>query len=147
MEVLFQKIHTLSKSASFHIKLTEGQHYRRFYRQKEVLGDFVPPRGRHFAVGSKPVNSGLGFCFVSHTGSIQPSGFVPLDCGNVRTPALADVYRNHQTFRDLLDLSKLTGKCQSCEYRDYCSGGSRARTFATTGDYLGSEVACAYRPG
>jgi MoaA/NifB/PqqE/SkfB family radical SAM enzyme len=32
-----------------------------------------------------------------------------------------------------------------CEYRDLC-GGSRARAFAHSGDYLGSDPLCAYQP-
>jgi len=144
MEFLFEKIHTLSRRAPFHIKVTEGQHYRRYYRQQEEAGNGIPPRSRHPLVASRPVNSGLGFCFVSHTGSIQPSGFLPLDCGNVRTETVADVYQNHSVFKDLRDLTRFNGKCGSCGYRDFCSGGSRARTFAVTGDYFNSEEGCAY---
>jgi radical SAM protein len=142
MESLFERIHTLSKRVPFRIKVTEGQQYRRFYHQKEEEGDSLPWRGKHPPVADQPVNAGLGFCFVSHTGSIQPSGFLPLDCGNVRTSPIATVYQHHPTFRDLRDLSKVHGKCAGCPYLAYCSGGSRARAYAMTGDALASDPMC-----
>lgn len=142
MEFLFEKIHTLSKRAPFRIKVTEGQQYRRFYHQKEKKGDRLPWLGNHPQVSPQPVNAGLGICFVSHTGSIQPSGFLPLDCGNVRTAELATVYQDHPTFRDLRDLTKVHGKCSRCPELAYCSGGSRARAYAMTGDALASDPMC-----
>jgi len=142
IETLFGRIHALSKRVSFHIKVTEAQHYRRYFLEREEAGDLVPRHGPHPPIGAKPVNAGLGFCFVSHTGSVQPSGFLPLDCGNVKTEPLADVYRRHPTFRALRDLSLVQGPCGACPYLETCSGGSRARTFGLTGDYLGSETAC-----
>lgn len=144
METLFGKIHALSKRVGFHIKVTEAQHYRRYFLQRAEEGDLVPRRGPHPPIGSRPVNAGLGFCFVSHTGEVQPSGFLPLDCGNIKTDRLAAIYRRHKTFVALRDMSLVTGPCASCVYLDYCSGGSRARTYALTGDYLGSETACQF---
>ena len=41
----------------------------------------------------------------------------------------------------------LKGKCGVCEYRDACSGGSRARAYALTGDYLAEEAFCLHQPG
>ena len=41
----------------------------------------VPDQG---VPGILPVNEGKGFMFVSHTGEVQPSGFLPLSAGNVR---------------------------------------------------------------
>ena len=45
----------------------------------------------------------------------------------------------------LRDPDRLKGKCGACEYRRVC-GGSRARAYAITGDYLESEPYCAYVP-
>lgn len=143
-EGLFAKIHALSQKAPFHIKVTEGQHYRRFYIRKEGTTAVLPHTGRK-PVSSRPVNAGNGFCFVDHTGVVQPSGFLPIDCGNVKTASLEWIYREHPVFRDLRDLSRLKGKCGICEWRDFCSGGSRARAFSLTGDYLAEEPLCAYQ--
>ena len=90
-------------------------------------------------------NSGNGFLFVSYDGEIFPSGFLPLACGNVKTDSVTEVYRNHKVFWELRNPDLLKGKCGICEYRYIC-GGSRARAFAMTGDYLEDEPFCAYIP-
>jgi radical SAM protein with 4Fe4S-binding SPASM domain len=92
------------------------------------------------------VNDGKGFVFISHVGEVCPSGFLPLVAGNVREQPLPDLYRNAQLFRELRDPKLLQGKCGECEFREVC-GGSRARAYAVTGDYLASEPYCVYQPG
>jgi AdoMet-dependent heme synthase len=82
---------------------------------------------------------------VSHVGEIYPSGFLPVSAGNVRTHDLVDVYRSAPLFTSLRDRSQLKGKCGVCEYRAVC-GGSRARAYAVTGDWLAEEPACAWVP-
>ncbi len=47
------------------------------------------------------VNDGKGFLFVSHTGDVYPSGFLPLRAGNVREVRLAETYRTNPLFRSL----------------------------------------------
>src|SRR5690606_38829026 len=94
---------------------------------------------------ARGVNDGDGFMFVSHLGDIYPSGFLPIAAGNVRRDDLVDVYRNAPLFRRLRDRSQLKGKCNVCEYRPVC-GGSRARAYAMTGDYMEAEPFCAHIP-
>jgi radical SAM protein with 4Fe4S-binding SPASM domain len=94
---------------------------------------------------ARGVNDGDGFLFVSHTGEVYPSGFLPVSAGNIRTDDLVDVYRNADLFRRLRDKSQLKGKCGVCEYRPVC-GGSRARAYAITGDPLEAEPFCAHVP-
>ncbi len=112
----------------------EGAPRREFGFQADAIGR--APKG---------VNDGNGFVFVDHTGNIAPSGFLPLAAGNVRTDDLVEVYRHHPIFRELRDPERLRGKCGRCEYRALC-GGSRARAYAVTGDYLGEEPCCLYEP-
>jgi radical SAM protein with 4Fe4S-binding SPASM domain len=138
LESLFERLYALSRSVNYAIKTTEGQHYRRVALQQWKLRRDTPPP-RMFGT-----NDGKGFVFVSHTGEIQPSGFLPITAGNVLTSELLDVYRNNPLFRALRDPDQLRGKCRLCEYRSIC-GGSRARAFATSGDYLGEEPLCIYR--
>ncbi len=92
---------------------------------------------------ARGVNDGDGFLFVSHTGDLFPSGFLPLAGGNVRTHDMVDVYRNSPLFKSLRDKSLLKGKCGVCEYKPIC-GGSRARAFAVTGDPLEAEPFCSH---
>ncbi len=139
LESLFERLYDVSQQVHYAIKTTEGQHYRRVALQQwKSRVDASPPR----MFGT---NDGKGFVFVSHIGEIQPSGFLPITAGNVQTSELLDVYRNNPMFRALRDPDQLRGKCRRCEYRSFC-GGSRARAFATSGDYLGEEPLCVYQP-
>jgi radical SAM protein len=145
MEGLFERLARLSLTAPYAIKTTEGQHYRRVVLQ-QTRGGGRPPSGRPSGLRAPlGINDGKGFVFVSHIGNIQPSGFLPLTAGNVRTDELLEVYRNSPLFRELRNPSLLGGKCGRCEFRTIC-GGSRARAYAMTGDYLGEEPLCVYQP-
>ena len=84
--------------------------------------------------------------FISHTGEIYPSGFLPLSAGNVRRDSLAEVYRQSPLFLQLRDTSQLGGKCGHCDYRNLC-GGSRSRAYALTGDHMAEELRCVFEPG
>ncbi|NLU20606.1 MAG: TIGR04053 family radical SAM/SPASM domain-containing protein [Phycisphaerae bacterium] len=91
------------------------------------------------------LNDGRGFVFISHTGEVFPSGFLAVSVGNVRTTSLAELYRNTPLMRDLRNSNLLGGKCGICEFRNVC-GGSRARSWALTGDPLAPEPDCTYQP-
>ncbi len=91
------------------------------------------------------VGDGRGVVFVSHTGDVSPSGFLPLVVGNVRESPLTTIYRESRLFRELRDADRLRGRCGRCEYRSVC-GGSRARAYASSGDPLGEDPSCPYVP-
>lgn len=91
------------------------------------------------------VTDGRGMFFISHIGEIYPSGFLQISAGNVREQSVEDIYRNSDIFIKLRDPNNLRGKCGICEFRFIC-GGSRARAYALTGDYLAEEPCCIYRP-
>jgi radical SAM protein with 4Fe4S-binding SPASM domain len=139
IETLFERLYALSLRVGYPIKTTEGQHYRRVALQQWRRNPATPKPVL------LPINDGNGFVFVSHTGDIQPSGFLPITAGNVRDSELLDVYRDSPLFRELRDADLLKGKCARCEYRALC-GGSRARAYAMTGDYLAEEPLCTYQP-
>lgn len=142
-ESIYEYLTTLSRQVSFGIKTTAAPAYRRVVVQQALMQTGSPL----FSSGRAPIpiNDGLGFVFISHTGGIYPSGFLPLAAGNVRSHSLMDVYRNHPLFRALRDTELLHGKCGVCEFRTLC-GGSRARAFAVYGDPQGSDPSCAYVP-
>ena len=158
-ERIFNRMYDLAQDAPFDIKATAAPQYRRVVVQRQVAErragarDEAPDEltaGLDFSlkdgVGrAKGVNDGDGFMFVSHTGDIFPSGFLPLSAGNVRTADLVETYRSSPLFLSLRDRSRLKGKCAVCEYRPIC-GGSRARAFGITGDPLESEPYCAHVP-
>lgn len=140
LEALFERLANFAAEAPFGIKTTEGQHYRRVEHQRWLARGRNGPRPSPMGLGD-----GKGFVFVSHTGEICPSGFLPLVAGNVRHDDLLDVYRSAPLFQALRDPDRLGGKCGWCEYRALC-GGSRARAWALTGDPLGADPSCAYEP-
>ena len=139
LETLWQRLIELRAEVPFAIKTTEGHHYRRALMQAARSNGTPPPR--HMI----PTRDGKGVVFISHTGEIQPSGFLPLTAGNVRTDDLADVYRHHPIFTQLRDDDALGGKCGKCEFRRVC-GGSRARAYGLTGDMMAAEPLCNYIP-
>ncbi|MFQ5894858.1 MAG: TIGR04053 family radical SAM/SPASM domain-containing protein [Nitrospinota bacterium] len=169
-EEIFHLLYDLSKEMPFSIKTTAAQHYRRvvIQRARAEGAGAAPGAGRGEVGGEKPeslarrstpdfspgdglgrpakgVNDGNGFVFISHTGEVFPSGFLPLRGGNVRERSAVDIYRNSPLFRQLRDYAQLKGKCGWCDFREVC-GGSRARSYAVTGDYMASEPCCAYKP-
>lgn len=154
-EEVFHWLYNLSQEAPFDIKATAAPMYRRvaIQRQKGNSSNGQPVTfqgaGFQYADGlnrpTKGVNDGNGFLFISHLGQIMPSGFLPIDCGNVREQDVVDVYRNHPVFKDLRNYERLKGKCGYCDYRDVC-GGQRGRAYGVTGDYMETDPACAYEP-
>lgn len=138
LEQTWQRLESLRSELPFAIKTTEGHHYRRVLMQAAKQGGQPP---RHLI----PTRDGKGVLFISHTGEVQPSGFLPLTAGNVRTDDLATLYRTHPIFVQLRDDNALGGKCGKCEYRKLC-GGSRARAFGTCGDMMAAEPLCNYIP-
>ncbi len=129
----FDRIFRATGDAPFAIKTTEAPHYRRFLAQHAAGGPHT------FGIGD-----GRGFVFVSHTGDVYPSGFLPLAVGNVRTTTLGALYRDDPIFRRLRQPWTFNGKCGTCEFNAIC-GGSRARAYATTGDPFESDPTCSYR--
>ena len=154
-ERIFNWLYDLSKNAPFDIKSTAAPMYRRvaIERKRAEQGSDKPVTfqgaGFQYADGlnrpTRGVNDGNGFLFISHVGDIQPSGFLPLTAGNVRTDNVVDVYRHSKIFTDLRSPEKIKGRCGVCEYRDVC-GGQRGRAYGITGDYLESDPACLYVP-
>jgi radical SAM protein with 4Fe4S-binding SPASM domain len=151
-EEVFARLHKLSKSASFDIKTTEAQHYRRYLLQRRALerraGAVVEAQEKlPDTIGRAPrgLNDGKGFVFISHTGEVFPSGFLPASAGSIRSQPLAQIYRESPLFQSLRNPEMLEGKCGACEFKQIC-GGSRARAYALTGNPFGEEPCCSYIP-
>ncbi len=128
-----------------------------YFELKSMLNDFPAGESRRIVAGgygrsmsdgirrASGITDGRGMLFISHIGEIYPSGFLPIVAGNVRETSVVEIYANSKIFVDLRDPNKLKGKCGVCEYRFIC-GGSRARAYAVTGDYLAAEPCCIYVP-
>jgi radical SAM protein len=162
-EEIFEVLYRLQKSARFLVKITEAPHFRRYVAQREweESGAAPMPRqpvrelpaqlmrtegpGRSIGLASQGVNAGNGFLFVSHTGQVFPSGFLPISAGSIRDKPLAWLYRESPLFRQLRRPHEFKGVCGICEFNQIC-GGSRSRAYALCGDHLASDPWCAYRP-
>jgi radical SAM protein len=166
IESLFHWLYDLTKSAPYDVTPREGYHYRRvlLQRKAEELGipvtellsevkqksltpfDLAPsapaPKILRAPLG---VNDGKGVVFISHQGDVQPSGFLNLVGGNIRSESLVDIYQKSATFLRVRDYAHIKGKCGVCEFKFIC-GGSRARAYALTGDPMRSDPYCVYQP-
>lgn len=149
-ERVFEWLVQKSKQVSYGIKTTAAPAYRRVAmmdaaRSRQAGVEGVQKRPDFLGRAQQGVNDGNGFVFISHIGEVCPSGFLPIVCGNVREQPLAEIYRESPVFRELRNPDQLKGKCGVCEFRHMC-GGSRARAYGVTGDYLESDPSCAYIP-
>jgi radical SAM protein len=175
-EAVFARLWHHAQRQPYAVKTTEAPHYRRFVLQHggdplaepknsdvhrkpaEIEGGSCPAtpgatmqlspqhgQKRSSHRGPLGIGDGKGIMFVSHTGEIYPAGFLPLCCGRFPHDSLVDVYQRHPTFLALRDPDRFQGRCGICEFRRIC-GGSRARAYAVTGDFLESDPDCTYVP-
>lgn len=149
-EDAFGTLYEVSRHVSFEVRTIEAAHYRRFVLQQLMnemnvtLPELVKKDGSAIADAAGRGDT-RGFVFISHTGEVYPSSFLPLPAGNVRHRRLSEIYKNSPLFLSLRDPHLLKGKCGICEYREIC-GGSRARAYAVTRDPLAEEPLCVYLP-
>jgi len=133
-ELALTQLADLAETLPLAVRTTAAPQYRR------ILAE----RGR-----SSPINSGVtdgsGACFISHTGDVYPTGFLPLKVGNIKEQSIKEIYTNTPIMKALKDRDNYHGRCGRCEHKWLC-GGSRARAYASTKDYLGEDPLCPYVP-
>ncbi len=88
---------------------------------------------------------GKGIIFVAHNGDVNPSGFLPINLGNVKENSIVEIYRNNETLIKLRDSKNFKGRCGACEYADIC-GGSRSRAYSYFEDIFQEDPRCKYVP-
>jgi AdoMet-dependent heme synthase len=155
LDDVFEKIFRLSQRVPFPIRTFEAPQYRMFVLQKTVaerqrsIDDYFDADREGVRIGDDTGHQAVAvnnYLFISHTGEVTISPFMPLTAGNVRYQPLSTVYRYGELFAAVRDEVNLKGKCGRCEFRTVC-GGSRARAFAVTGDLFASDPLCSYQPG
>ncbi len=128
------------------LKATCAPHYYRILRQRaKEEGISVNFETHGLDAVTRGCLGGIGFCFISHQGIVQPCGYLDLNCGDVRQISFADIWNQSDIFLELRDYDKLKGKCGPCEYKRVC-GGCRARAYEATGDFMREEPLCSYEP-
>lgn len=165
IETTFAGLYRLWREGRFIVKITEAPHFKRYalqqrLREAGIDPAHLPPAEKLYppsrtgprggpagsiGLSSRAVNAGKGFLFVSYSGEVFPSGFLPLSAGNIRKEPLERIYRDAPLFQALRDPGRLKGRCGRCEFRQLC-GGSRSRAYALTGDPLAEDPACVYQP-
>lgn len=135
MQWLYQR----GRDAPFRIITVEAPFYRRVAHETQREQGKEPGH-----VGS--TGAGNGFVFVSHTGEVYPSGFMPVSAGNIRNTALSQIYRDAELMQQLRDRGGFDGPCGDCSFTSIC-GGSRSRAYAATGNPIGSDPLCVYTSG
>ncbi len=133
-----------SLACPIQLKATCAPHYYRIFHQRGG--------GLKSAAAGHPLNAmtrgclgGVSFCFISHTGQVQPCGYLELDCGQIKKTGFHDIWNQSLIFQDLRNPGLYKGKCGKCEFIRVC-GGCRARAYEKTGDYLAEEPYCLYQP-
>ncbi|SHN66430.1 heme b synthase [Desulfovibrio litoralis] len=134
------------KQTKMHLKATCAPHYYRIMRQRAKEED-VEVNAENFGMDAftRGCLGGTGFCFISHTGQVQPCGYLELDCGNVRKTPFPEIWRNSKHFKEFRTPADYKGKCGVCGYHRVC-GGCRARAYSMSGDHLAAEPLCTYVP-
>lgn len=104
-----------SEAASIRVKTTCAPQYKKF---------IISEHGAPF-LGCM---GGRGFVFISHTGILQPCGFLDLPCGDLRAADFdfATLYRDSVVYKNMRTLNPFAG----------CP----ARAYACCGDYMSGET-------
>jgi radical SAM protein with 4Fe4S-binding SPASM domain len=98
-----------------------------------------------FAVATAGCMAGTSYMRVTPEAGVTPCPYLPIEVGNLRSEALADIWQTAPLFTQLRQ-PKLTGRCGACEYEKLC-GGCRARAYAASGDLMAEDPWCEYQPG
>ena len=69
--------------------------------------------------------AGTGVCFVSHSGKVYGCGYMPIEAGDLRRAALAEIWQTSELFAQLRDLERLKGKCGRCGFSEYVEDAGR----------------------
>ncbi len=126
-------IYEQSLANSLEIKPTCAPQYHRLLAEKEAS-----------VVRGRGCLGGVGFCFISHTGNVQPCGYLELNCGNIRKDSLKNIWETSEVFLKLRDQSQYSGKCGTCVYHNQCNG-CRARAMQAGKSYLGDDPICLFK--
>jgi len=165
VEAVLEWLYDLSERTSIEVRATCGPMYHRIMRQKGGAGAVARAQaaarmalggqGGQGGHGGHPGNSKAGsrgclagscVCFISHSGTVQPCGYLPVPAGNVLEQSFREIWEESPLFQQLRDPNLLGGKCGECEYRVAC-GGCRARAYYQHNHVLAEEPYCIYQPG
>ncbi len=145
-EEVLHWLYDFRKTTDMHLKATCAPHYYRIMRQRaKEEGVSVTPENFGMDAMTRGCLGGIGFCFISHVGQVQPCGYLELDCGNIKQTHFPDIWKKSKYFQDFRSQEAYEGKCKVCEYHKVC-GGCRARAHSMDNNHMGAEPLCTYIP-
>jgi radical SAM protein with 4Fe4S-binding SPASM domain len=130
---------TAGRAGGLLLRAKCAPHFRRILWQLDPRSPLLA----NYAHGSCP--AGKYYCRITPAGDVTPCPYMPVSAGNLRQRSFAALWRSAGVFADLRE-PVLGGRCGACEFAKIC-GGCRCRAYATSGDYLAEDPACAYQPG
>jgi radical SAM protein with 4Fe4S-binding SPASM domain len=138
-ETLVHELLRLKVEADIEVRLTCGPQFARVCRQEKLKKITSEVNG---CIGGK------AFGFVSYKGDIQVCGFLDKSAGNLveNNFNFKKIWQQSEFLKNIRDLSNLKGTCGMCEFSAVCSG-CRARSYALSGNFMGSDPVCSYQPG
>jgi radical SAM protein with 4Fe4S-binding SPASM domain len=138
-EALLNELLRIKLKAEIKVRVTCGPQFARVCRQAEVKGLMEEVSG---------CMGGRGFAFISYKGDVQICGFLDKSAGNLieNNFDFGGVWEDSEFLNEIRDRTGYRGKCRLCDYVGAC-GGCRARAYAMTGDYLGTDPACGFKAG
>jgi radical SAM protein with 4Fe4S-binding SPASM domain len=162
VESVFETIDDIRRREKFAVRVVEAPHYRRYRLERslrerleasvdgELWSDFATYDAESGDSAKELLDSARddvrSFVYISHAGDVRASEFLPQSAGNLRYRPLSEIYRSADLLVAMRDPDNLKGKCARCDVRHIC-GGSRARSWAMTGDAFASDPLCAYDAG
>ena len=133
-EIAFEKLWQHSQSKPYLIKTTEARlsaYVLQHLRESNWI-DLHTAKAFKSIVrwASLGINDGKGVMFVSHTGAIYPSGFLPVVAGQFPEDHLVDIYQHSPVFLMLRNSDRLQGKMRGlrvsgCLWREPGAGVRR----------------------
>ncbi|MDR1243055.1 MAG: heme b synthase [Deltaproteobacteria bacterium] len=146
-EAILNWFYDFRKTTRMQLKATCAPHYYRVMRERaRAEGIKATPQNFGLDAVTRGCLGGTGFCFISHTGDVQPCGYLDLHCGNALQQPFPEIWRTSAPFLQFRNQAEYEGKCGYCEYHKVC-GGCRARAYSLTGRYMAEEPLCRYVPG
>jgi len=135
-EALLNELLRIKLRAEIKVRVTCGPQFARVCRQAEAKGLMEEVNG---------CMGGRGFGFISYRGDVQICGFLDKSAGNVIENGFdfGKIWEGSEFLNEIRDRTSYRGKCSICSYVGVC-GGCRARAYAMTGDYLGTDPACKF---
>jgi len=136
-EYLLNELLRIKLKYQIKVRVTCGPQFARVCRQAEAKG---------LAEEVSGCMGGRGFGFISYSGDVQICGFLDKSAGNLveNNFDFGKIWKESRLLQEIRDLKGYKGKCRVCDYVGVC-GGCRARAYAMTGDYLGTDPACDYK--